>query len=127
MRHVQAAILLDERGGLGLLHLAQHLLQRFRRQVRVEPFEYFAEARGQHDLVVADALGRGTVRGDVRPPVQHGVTEPGKPFEGSVLDAALREFHCFIARRMSALLRFDLEKPRSDCTWIVVVLKVSKR
>ena len=35
---VQAAVLLDERGGLGLLHLAQHLLKGLAGQVRVESF-----------------------------------------------------------------------------------------
>ena len=74
---MEPAVLLDEQGGLGLLYLAQYLLQRLGRQVRVEPFECFVEARGQQHLVVADTLGRGAIRGNVRP-VQHRVPEPGR-------------------------------------------------
>ena len=44
---VQTPVLLDERGGLSLLHLAQHLLQCLGGQVRVEAFERLPEPFGQ--------------------------------------------------------------------------------
>ena len=75
---------------LRLLHLAQHLLQRLGGQMRVEAFEWCAKAHGQQYLIVAAALRRRAVRGDVRS-VEHSVAEPGKPFERSVLDPAFGE------------------------------------
>ena len=101
---MEPAVLLDEQGGLGLLYLAQYLLQRFGGQVRVEASEHFAEPFGHQRLVVADAFGRRTIRGNVRP-VQHGVTEPGEPSESGVLDVAFREFHATASTACSASRR----------------------
>ena len=87
---VQAAVLLDEREGLRLPHLAQHVLQRRGGQVRVEACERLAEPTGQQHLIVAAALRRRTFRTDVRS-VRHGIAKPGEPFESGVLHLAFGE------------------------------------
>ena len=101
---VQASILLDERGRLRLLHLAQHLLERLGRQIRVEAFKRLSQAPGQDNLAIADALGRRSVRSDVRS-VNDGIAETGEPFESGVLDVGFREFHAIVSTAFSASRR----------------------
>ena len=81
---VEAAVLLDERGRLRLPQLAQRLLLRLGRQLRVEARHRLAEPASQQHLTMAGALRLWPLRADIRP-VQHGIAQPGKPAERGVL------------------------------------------
>ena len=119
---VQAAVLLDERGGFRLPHLAQHLVQRFGGKVRVEACECLAEPTGQQYLIVAATLRRRTLRADVRS-VRHGIAEPGEPFEGSPFNFGFGESgHSagtnsrFIMRRKAAFSAGPRRTPGAGAT-----------
>lgn len=75
---------------LGACQLAEGVLQRVGRQLRVETRERVAEAPRQHDLAVGGSLGRGHVGCDVGTvdDLPAGRVQPG---EGGVFDDGLGE------------------------------------
>jgi len=88
---VQAAVLLHERGRLGLLDLLDHLLQHVRREVRVEPGQGRPETVEEDHVGIARPLRGTAVRGDVGA-MQDAIAEVLQPGEHRIFNVRLGEF-----------------------------------
>ncbi len=86
------AVALDQRRRVDARELAEGVLQRLGRQVRVQPRERLAQPPLQHDVAVVRvaALRAGLAGGDVRA-VQHRVAQRFQPGEGGVFDDGFGE------------------------------------
>jgi hypothetical protein len=63
---MQASVLVDEGGRLGLQHLRQHRCPRFFRQGRIQAGDGVLEAPNEHHIAIGRAFGPGAIRSDLQ-------------------------------------------------------------